>query len=136
MGTFIYLDTSASAKLFVREAETGNLRDWLSERTEPVLVSSSLMAVELLRLLRLLTPATAETAAEFLDQDVDLYTIQPHIREAATHAPPPRLRTLDAIHLATALDLEEDLDFLVTYDKRLAEAAREAGLQVVAPGAG
>ena len=34
------------------------------------------------------------------------------------------------------LDLEEDLDFLVTYDKRLAEAAREAGLQVVAPGAG
>jgi predicted nucleic acid-binding protein len=49
--------------------------------------------------------------------------------------PPPRLRTLDAIHLATALDLADSLSTLLTYDKLLAEAARAAGLTVLSPGA-
>lgn len=65
-------------------------------------VSSALLSVELLRLLRLVNPATVTSAAQFLADDVDIVEITPPALDDATTVSPPRLRTLDAIHLAIA----------------------------------
>jgi hypothetical protein len=100
MSTRVYLDTSAAAKLFIVERETSDLRQWLSDLPEPHLVSSALLAVELLRLLRLLNPATVTPAEQFLAADVDIVEVTPPVLGDATTVPPERLRTLDAIHLA------------------------------------
>jgi predicted nucleic acid-binding protein len=55
--------------------------------------------------------------------------------EAAARIEPAELRSLDALHLASALNLGDDLDVMVCYDQRLSEAARHQGIRVVAPGA-
>ncbi|HMA46598.1 MAG TPA: type II toxin-antitoxin system VapC family toxin [Frankiaceae bacterium] len=136
MATRVYLDTSAVAKLFVAEKETPELRRWLASRADPPsLVSSALLGVELVRLLGLVNPATVGPAEAFLAADVDIVEILPPVLADAARVPPPRLRTLDAIHLATALDLRDSLDVVLTYDKLLVEAARAAGLTVASPGA-
>ncbi len=135
MPTRVYVDTSAVAKLFIAEKETSDLRQWLSELSEPHLLSSALLSVELLRLLRLVNPATVTPAAQFLADDVDIVEITPPVLDDATTVLPPRLRTLDAIHLATALDLGAAVDVLLTYDKAFIEAARATGLTVASPGA-
>jgi predicted nucleic acid-binding protein len=136
MATRVYLDTSAVAKLFVAEKETSDLRQWLSDLPEPpLLVSSALLGVELVRLLGLVSPTMVGAAESFLAADVDIVEITPPVLGDAASVPPPRLRTLDAIHLATALDLGESLDVMLTYDKLLVEAARTAGLVVASPGA-
>ncbi len=135
MPTRIYVDTSAVAKLFIAERETSDLRQWLADLSTPHLVSSALLAVELLRLLRLVHPAMVTPAEQFLAADVDIVEVTPPVLGDATTVPPPRLRTLDAIHLATALDLGASVDILVTYDKALIEAARATGLTVAFPGA-
>jgi predicted nucleic acid-binding protein len=135
MPTRIYGDTSAVAKLFIAERETSELVDWLDEVAEPRLVSSALLAVELLRLLQLVNPTTVRSAEQFLATDIDIVEITPPVLDDAATVPPARLRTLDAIHLATALDLGVAVDVLLTYDKPLIDAARDAGLSVVFPGA-
>ncbi|WP_322760857.1 type II toxin-antitoxin system VapC family toxin [Frankia sp. Cr2] len=136
MATRIYLDTSAVAKLFIAEKETPDLRQWLAHRPEPPhLVSSALLGVELIRLLGLVNPTAVGAAESFLAADVDIVEVTPPVLGDATCVPPPGLRTLDAIHLATALDLGDALDVMLTYDKLLAEAARATGLVVESPGA-
>jgi uncharacterized protein len=131
----IYVDTSAVAKLFIAEQETPDLRQWLAGQSEPHLVSSALLGVELIRLLNLVNPAAVPTAERFLADDVDVVEITPPVLADASVVPPPRLRTLDAIHLATVLDLGATVDVVLTYDKLLVEAARAAGLTVAFPGA-
>ncbi len=132
----VYLDTSAVAKLFIAERETPDLRQWLASHPTPLrLVSSALLGVELLRLLGLANPTMVGPAESFLATNVDIVEITPPVLGDAARVPPPRLRTLDAIHLATALDLGDSLDAILTYDKLLAEAARAAGLLVASPGA-
>jgi hypothetical protein len=64
---------------------------------------------------------------------VDLVPITRDLLETAADLGPPSLRSLDALHLATALSLGSALDAFVVYDERLARAATEAGLPVVAP---
>lgn len=135
MPTRVYLDTSAVVKLFIAEPETPDVQQWLSDLSKPHLVSSTLLVVELIRLLRLLNPATVTSAEQFLAADVDIVEITPPVLGDATTVPPPRLRTLDAIHLATALDLGASVDVFLTYDKPLIEAARAVGLTVASPGA-
>src|SRR5262245_35270732 len=130
MPTRIYLDTSAVAKLFIAERETPDLRQWLAGQPEPHLVSSALLGVELIRLLGLVSPAAVPAAEQFLANDVDIVEITPPVLVDAASVPPPRLRTLDAIHLATVLDLGESVDVVLTYDKLLVEASRSAGLTV------
>ncbi len=131
----IYVDTSAVAKLFLAEKETPNLRLWFSQQRRPHLVSSALMGVELIRLLGTVSPTTVAVAESFLATDVDIVEITPPILDDATHVSPPRLRTLDAIHLATALDLSDVVETILTYDTVLADATRAAGLTVISPGA-
>jgi predicted nucleic acid-binding protein len=69
----------------------------------------------------------------YLRDAVDLFDLDAGILEAAASVQPVGLRTLDAIHLATALSLRDDLAAVVSYDRRLAEAALAAGLPVVSP---
>ncbi|MGH3435614.1 MAG: type II toxin-antitoxin system VapC family toxin [Sciscionella sp.] len=135
MTTRIYLDTSAVAKLFLNERESQALRQWLASQPEPTLMSSALLGVELIRLLSLVNPSMIAAAESFLSGDVDIVEITTPLLSDATRVPPTRLRTLDAIHLATARDLAETVNVLLTYDKLLAEAARTVGLTVQSPGA-
>lgn len=126
-----YLDTSALAKLVVAEDETTALRAWL-HATERHPVSCDLSRAELLRAVRRAAPDRVVRAREVLDSLV-LIQVPTTIFEAAGRVDPTMLRTLDAIHLAAALDLGDDLQGIVTYDVRLAEAAESNGVVVVAP---
>lgn len=132
----VYLDTSALAKLVVAEDESGALFQWLSEQTESgeVLVSCDIARTELLRLTRRLAPDRMTRARDVLDS-VTITTVTTALFEAAGRLDPLELRSLDALHLAAALDLGDDLDVMVCYDHRLAEAARSQGIRVGAPGA-
>lgn len=126
-----YLDTSAAAKLVVEEEHSAALREWALERAD-ALLGSDLVRVELLRAARRLDPDLAPQAQAVLDA-LDLVALPPDLFRAAALIEPPGLRTLDALHLACALDLGDDLEGLVTYDARMAVAARRLGLEVVSP---
>lgn len=126
-----YLDTSALAKLVVAEAESDSLRAWLSE-TDREPVACDLARTELLRAVRRSAPDRLLQARAVLDS-VTLIDVTTSIFEQAGRLDPTALRSLDAIHLAAALDLGDDLDSLVTYDDRLAEAANLNGIPVTAP---
>lgn len=126
-----YLDTSALVKLVVTEAETPALRSWLVE-AERSPVSSDLARTELLRAVRRAAPDRAVQARTVLDS-ITLLEVTTPIFEAAGRLNPTSLPTLDAVHLAAALALGDDLDSLVTYDDRLAAAARANGVATTAP---
>ncbi|MBI3973543.1 MAG: type II toxin-antitoxin system VapC family toxin [Chloroflexi bacterium] len=128
----IYLESSALAKLVLREAESEALRVFL--KSWPQRVSSRLSQVEVLRATRRASPNPAEyQRAEQVIDDITQITMAEDIAILAGTLEPPVLRSLDAIHLATALSLGDDLGGFVTYDERLAEAARAAGITVYAP---
>jgi predicted nucleic acid-binding protein len=128
----VYLDTSALVKLVVAERETPELVGWL--RTSEVDgVASDLVRTELSRAVRRAEPSRVVAAREVLAA-VGLIAVTPSVLDAAGRLEPPRLRTLDAIHLASALELGDDLEAMVTYDERLAEAAVAHGVAVLAPG--
>jgi uncharacterized protein len=131
----IYLDTSAFVKLIRGERETSALQTFLRERSEAPLVGSALLVVETRR--AVLRQARGDLArADLLLTRIDQVDITRAVLEAASRLPDPTLRSLDAIHLATALQLGRDLDALVTYDSRLAAAAGRQGVPVVTPGGG
>lgn len=125
-----YLDSSAIVKLVVREAESGALRRYLRRRRP--LVSSALARTEVLRAL---LPAGEEAIVRgrAVLQRIDLVRVNDRILTAAGLLRPPQLRSLDAIHLATAEELGDDVSALVTYDDRMVSAARELGYRIVQP---
>lgn len=126
-----YADTSALVKLVVAEAESAALRDWIEDST-PVLVSSDLARTELLRAVRRFAPDRATLARSVLDVLI-LVSVPRSTFDAAGHLDPTSMRSLDAIHLASALELGDDLQGIITYDDRMAEAARLHGITVLAP---
>lgn len=126
-----YLDTSAAVKLVVEEAGSKALRAWLQQVTAPI-VSSDLIRTELLRATRRGAPEQVQRARAVLDSLV-LVTMSTPIFEHAATLDPDVLRSLDALHLAAALDLGDDLDGIITYDDRLATAAAALGIAVIAP---
>ncbi|MEV8436361.1 type II toxin-antitoxin system VapC family toxin [Actinosynnema sp. NPDC051121] len=132
----IYLDTSALVKLVRREPGTVELVDWLNadDRLGVRRVSSVLAEVELTRALRGSSPNALANVPVVLS-DLYLVEITAVVRQTAASYDDPLLRSLDAIHLATAQVLSGGLDAFVTYDKRLLEAAAGMGLAVAAPGA-
>ena len=125
-----YLDSSAIVKLAVREAESLALRRYLRRR-EPF-VSSALARTEVLRAL---LPAGDEAVARgrIVLQRLNLVRVNDRILNAAGALRPPELRSLDAIHLATAHQLGEELHALVTYDDRMATAARQLRFRIAQP---
>ena len=130
MGGLTYLDASALVKLVVAERESWALGEALRERT---LLSCDVSRVEFPRAVRSLGLGTAalDQASRVLER-VAFHRVERTILERAAMLDPPHLRSLDAIHLATALGIP-DLASVVTYDRRLAAAAEAAGLVVEAP---
>lgn len=127
----LYLDSSAFVKLVVEEAESTALRSFLlGNRSRRV--SSTLLRTEALRAARHLGPEALATIREGLRR-VDLVGIDDRVLDAAGILEPKILRTLDAIHLATAIAVGDDLEAIVTYDDRMVEAARLLGLPTRTP---
>jgi len=125
-----YLDSSALVKLVLEEKETAALTSFL--RDWPARVSSVVAYVEVHRAAR--REAEEATArAEGVLELVNLIELDRMILDSARAIEPADLRSLDAIHLATALTLGADLGAFASYDPRLNEAAERAGLEVLAP---
>jgi uncharacterized protein len=127
----LYLDSSAFVKLIVEETESAAMRTFLADRGARR-VSSALLRTEALRAVRHLGPDALATAREGLRR-VDLIGVDDRILDAAGIVEPQVLRTLDAIHLATAMALGDDLETIVTYDERMVDAARLVGLSTATP---
>lgn len=129
----IYLDSSAVMKLVRQEDETSALVDWLGLRPEHAVVTSELGRVEVLRAARRVGgPAVAEARA--VVAGLDLIPLDRAVQDIACDLGDPLLRTLDALHLASALAIAEELTAFVAYDDGLTNAARNAGLVVTTPG--
>ena len=126
-----YLDTAALVKLVVAEQETPALRAWLGVADRDP-VSCDLARTELMRAVRRAASDRVVQARAVLDA-LTLLEVTTAVFEEAGRLNPAGVRSLDAIHLAAALSLGDDLEGLVTYDERLADAARANGVAVVAP---
>ena len=125
-----YLDASAIVKLVIEEPESAALRRYVRRRT-PV-VSSALARTEVLRALLLEGVAGLARGRAVLAK-IDLVRVTDRVLDAAGTLLPPDLRSLDAIHLASARLLGRDLRSIVTYDRRMVDAARQVGLSTASP---
>ncbi|HEX9538699.1 MAG TPA: type II toxin-antitoxin system VapC family toxin [Streptosporangiaceae bacterium] len=128
----IYLHSAAVVKLVHAEPESQALRDWLGQRADTAWVSSVLVEVESFRALARHAPEAVSRLHPVLDL-IDLVDLEPRIRILAQTISPATVRSLDAVHLATALSIRGQLTSFVTYDKRLADAATITGLSVDMP---
>jgi uncharacterized protein len=128
----IYLDSSALVKLALAEPESGPLAQWLAERAEEPLVSSTLHRAEVPRAVWLAEPGALPRSYR-VTRRIGKVALTPEVLEISTTVPPRSLSTMQAIHLASALALKRDLTAFVAYDERLVAAAKDAGLTVVSP---
>jgi predicted nucleic acid-binding protein len=126
-----YLDTSAFLKLVVNEPESRALRTW-AKRVDAEFFASELLRTESLRAARRASARVLREARKRLDL-VTLVVPTAEICDRAADLDPAILRSLDAIHLATALALGDELEGVVTYDVRMAAGAKTCGLEVLAP---
>ena len=127
----IYLDTSAALKLVMPEAETAGLELWIAERAGIPRVSSRLLRIEMLRSVARTAPQRTSRANVVLSA-IALLSID-DVAPAAEVIGDKTLRSLDAIHLATAHGIRTDLSAFVCYEKRLRDSAKGLGLPVEAP---
>ena len=125
-----YLDTSALLKLVVAEEHSKAMRTWV--RRHPAVVSSDLLRTETIRATRRFS-TEAVAAARVALEGVDIGAITSDLFERSAELDPSILRTIDALHLGWALSLGDELEGIVTYDDRLAAAARIYGVRVLAP---
>lgn len=125
-----YLDSSALVKLAIEEPESGALRAHLRRRNTPV--SSALARTEVLRAL-LLEGEEGIARGRAVLARVELIRVNDRILNAAGSLQPPDIRSLDAIHLATARELGSDSSQMISYDQRMVEAAKELGLKTASP---
>lgn len=138
----LYFDTSALLKIIRTEPETLALREFLRDRADQPQVSSALVRAEVAR--TVIREAAADgllnqplaTAAQRAVRQLMLWRVSDEVLQATWDIPGRYLRALDAIHVATALRINEQIQLtaFVTYDKRQADAARAAGLTVATPG--
>jgi predicted nucleic acid-binding protein len=126
-----YLDASALVKLAIHEPESAGLHRYLSRRRP--LLSSALSRTEVTRALVPLGARATMRGYELLAR-IDLLRVSDRVLNAAGTLDPMDLRSLDAIHLSTALQLGSDLARIVTYDRRMSQAASMLGMTVVSPG--
>lgn len=126
-----YCDTSALTKLVVHESESTALVAYLG--TDFPLVSSDVAITELPRAVLRRAPEMRERIDQTLDS-LTLVTLSVRLLNRAGAIPPPQLRSLDAIHLASALTIRDELRAFIAYDTRLLEAAAALGLPVASPG--
>ncbi len=126
-----YVDTSAAAKLVLSERHSAAMRRW-AESHEAELCSSDILRTELQRAVRRHAPQSTTRVRDLLTAIV-LTAVTADLCERAARVEPPPLRALDALHLAAAMDLGNDLDAIATYDDRLAEAAQANGIATISP---
>ena len=126
----VYLDSSALVKLVVREAESAALRRHL--RMRPLRLSCALARVEVARAVRGHGTAAAARAQELIRR-IGILQLDDALLDEAAKLDGAVLRSLDAIHLAAAQTLGDELGEIVTYDLRMADAARTLGLPVAGP---
>jgi predicted nucleic acid-binding protein len=126
------IDTSAALKLLAEESHSRAFAEFYDASTGAAWVSSSLLRIELVRAVARVLPAALPDARALL-LAFDFIPIDDEIVEAAMNEPDRMLRSLDAIHLATARVLLPDLTGIATYDDRLALAAKDAGIAVIDP---
>lgn len=129
----IYLDSSALVKLVFDEQESAALEAWLAVRHGVPLVSSELAKVEVIRSCRRVD-AGALPAARTLLTGLDLIPLNGVVLDEAAEVGGTSLRSLDAVHLASALAVGDDLVAFAAYDLRLAGAAADLGLELARPG--
>lgn len=127
----IYMDSSALLTLLTGRTGAAELRDFLAQRPGLPMATSTVGMVETVR--QLDKVGSFPNALADLDRMVTEILLTEEVRDLATRVP-AALRSLDAIHVASALVIGDALDSLVTYDKRMLDAAREAGLAAHAPG--
>jgi predicted nucleic acid-binding protein len=131
MPRYAYLDASALAKLVIAEPESDALQRDLAHRDG--LLSSRLSAVELHRAARRAGQARILQQVDDVLASLVLIELSPAIVDRACRIGPANLRTLDALHLATASTLTLPQLDVITYDERLAAAARASGLDIAQP---
>ena len=128
----IYLDTSAFLKTMFDEPESSAIRTYLEAVDSPRFVSSTLLAVEARRGAQRANPRRLPRVDLALLRVAQIEMDGPVV-ETASRLPDPMLRSLDAIHLATALLIRHDLDVLMSYDQRMLAAAAAHGLPTASP---
>lgn len=126
----LYLDSSALVKLVVEEVETDDLRTYIDDRD---IASAMIARTELLRAVTRRLPERLPAADSLLDE-VLLLLVDWEMTTVAAELRPVELRALDALHVAGASRLDQGLEAVVTYDQRMIQAARTAGLPVASPG--
>lgn len=127
----VYLDSSAIVKLVIEEAESGTLVSYLREH--PDRTSCALARVEVIRAVRDHGPAAIARARQLLER-ISLVRLDDLLLDEAAALDGPGLRSLDAIHIAAARALGDGLAEVITYDRRMADTARQLGLRVNGPG--
>jgi predicted nucleic acid-binding protein len=127
----LYLDSSALIRLVVAEKESGALLRFV-KREQSECVSCSLVRTEVLRATRRHGAAAIERARALL-QTLQILQLGDALLDAAGMLEPVEMRSLDAIHLAAANLIAPELTALVTYDRRMAQAAVALGFRVVSP---
>jgi predicted nucleic acid-binding protein len=127
----VYLDSSALVKLIFEEPESGALAVFLKQW--PNRVSSALARIEVARIAARVEDSTAQRETRRVLKAVHLIRIDDDVVVKAASMGPPTLRSLDAIHLATAQLFGPDLAGIVAYDRRLASAAHACGITVWSP---
>jgi predicted nucleic acid-binding protein len=128
----IYLDSSALVKLVLSEPESAALRSWLAERADLPMTSSVVHRPEVLRAVWRASPNLLPRCYRQM-RGVEMVRLSAAIADTAATLPPPELRSVDAIHLASALAIRRELTAFVGYDKRLLTAAAAAGLHTESP---
>jgi predicted nucleic acid-binding protein len=124
-----YADASALVKLGAAEPESDAMLRWFTEAE--MVVTSRVGVIETHRAVARVPHDPAHLRRALAE--VDVMDVDIRLAEAAARIGPPGLRTLDAIHLASAIEMGPALDAFVTYDDRLAAAARALGLPVIRP---
>jgi hypothetical protein len=128
----IYLDSSALVKLALTEPESAALTRYLTERSDQAVVSSALHRTEVLRAIWVAEPGALPRGVRLVRR-IGRVALSTEVLDNAATQPPQRLGPTDAIHLASALAIRRDLSAFVAYDKRLLDAAAEAGLPIASP---
>jgi uncharacterized protein len=129
-GSTVYLDSSAIVKLAVVEAESAALERYLARFI--VQITSVIARVEVVRAVRLADPGALPLARDILGS-IEAIGFTDAVVALAAQVNSPLLRSLDAIHVASALLLRPNLDVLISYDRRMLEAARTAGIPTARP---
>lgn len=127
-----YVDSSAALELVAEETHSTAFAGFYDANATSSWVSSALLRIEVIRAVMRGLPAVLPEARALL-LAFDYIAIDDDLIDAAMQEPDRSLRSLDAIHLATARLLGTDLNGLITYDERLASAARHAGITVIDP---